>query len=216
MPVLIAQPVACRYAVHEAVPVLAGDRELGAEPVRDGHIQRTLEISPLELTEGGFDHAAKLLGRPLGSDIDGAADGVAAKQGALGAAQDFYTLDIHHVQHAAHCAGRINTVDISADSGVRGQTEIKLPNPADKHRGAVGQSADRRGGIEYDVWSEVRQFRYVVDHAPFQGLPRECGDGDGSVLQVLLPLLRGDDDLLYLRETGRRENQNEECNTHQQ
>ena len=105
LPVLITQPVAYRNAVHEAVPVLAGDRELGAEPVRDGHIQGTLEISPLELTEGGFDHAAKLPGRPLGSDIDGAADGVAAKQGALGAAQDFYTLDIHHVQHAADRAG---------------------------------------------------------------------------------------------------------------
>jgi len=82
----------------------------------------------------------------LGDDVDGAAFGVAAKQGALGTLQDFNAFNVIEGRAETLGTAQINAIDIDADALVAGGlvTVGQNPNAADVHDQSAGAGEEGR------------------------------------------------------------------------
>ncbi len=163
---------------------------------------------------------AVLAGRVLGDDADCTRRGVAAEQGALRPAQDFDAFQIGQFE-----CGTLRTSDVDAIEIKRDR--LVLPrhrSEADRTpHGEVGD-ADRACGLAHEKVRRLRgKVERVGDTICPQAILGDRGDRDRHVLQALLSLLRGDDDIRnahaafgILRKGGRRINHGDERGTAQQ
>ena len=67
----------------------------------------------------------------LREQLDGAADGVASRQRALRAAQDFDAIEIEQIEQRAGQRGQVDVVDVQADARFQREVEIGLADAAD-------------------------------------------------------------------------------------
>ena len=84
---------------HETILVELGDGRIHVKIVAEREIDLAEYIDPVIDAHSHTHLAFKFLMGFLGMDSDGAARGITAEQGALGAAQDFNTVNVDYVQH---------------------------------------------------------------------------------------------------------------------
>jgi hypothetical protein len=102
----------------------------------DGRLARDHQVGLVVAAVGPLSLAAGLVSEALGHVLDRAADGVAAVQRALRAAQHFDALDVEHVEHRALRAIDVDVVDIEADAGLVAPQRILLADAADVGSGS--------------------------------------------------------------------------------
>ena len=123
-----------------------------------------------------------------------AADGVAAEQGSLRAAQDLHVGDVAEFHGRADRAPHVDVVDVHADARIDGGRGIALPDAADEHlRGGV-VAGQRSVGMELDVRRHLVEIGGAHDLLPFERGGTERRHGDGRVLQAFGAASCGDDD----------------------
>src|SRR6185312_12054895 len=92
-------PVMARNAiVVPAVGLVVEIEELRRQGLRDRHVEHAARGKGIEPAVTDFELAAQLAGRRGPGDIDDAADGIAAEEGALRTAQHFDFGNIEEVQ----------------------------------------------------------------------------------------------------------------------
>ena len=168
---------------------------LQAERTPCGQVQVGAAAKGVAAAEGHLLLQAEFAARCRGGHADCAGSGVSAKQRALRTAQYLDTLDVGKIEDRADRATDIDAIQVHADLGVDGVVGRPRGDAADGHQ------RDRAYALVDDV--EVRCERVEVlqigDAVLAQHVGTECGDGDRYLLQVLLALLRSDDDLLQPR-----------------
>src|SRR5690606_1795320 len=100
--------------VHETVAVEGGGSEAGVQRVRERDVDLAVHVDAV--VGAGRDlqvPVGRVVGLPA-DDVDGTADGVAAEQRALRAAQDLDAVDVDEVQHAANGGGHVHAVHVDA------------------------------------------------------------------------------------------------------
>ena len=181
----------------EAVAILALDRDPPQYPVRpERAAQRTLEVDVVVITVGEPRVAAQFLGRLGGDQVDRAADGIAAVQGALGPAQHLDALEVEERSELRLRARDDRAVHVQRDTGL-----------AARRRGvradaAYGELRHVEVVAEVDARHDQLQVLDVVDVRGRKPLAAQGRDRRADFLQRLLAFLRGDDDFLELRRTG--------------
>ena len=163
-----------------------GRQAAGAAEVEGGQVEGAIELAVAEVAHAGAQLAAQLTGGFLGDHVDGTAGGVAAKQGALGAAQNFNPLDFRQLENVAGEFADIGAVQVNADGGfpVDGRVGGDRATNGDSRLGGVG------GQRRYlDIGGEGAEVHQVAHAFLFQLVLAEGGDGDGGVLQGLFAFL---------------------------
>jgi hypothetical protein len=148
-----------------------------------------IETTPLDLlvvvvAERAADLAAEGRFRPLGDDVDGAADRVAAIERALRPAQDLDPVDEQGSLRGLAVRSGVEAVRIDRDAGVGAQHIGQAADAAQAH--PVGAGVERQAG---------RKGGEVLDRADAHDVPRRVGEGrnrDRNFLKAFLALLRGD------------------------
>ena len=132
----------------------------------------------------------------LREQLDGAADGVAARQRALRTAQDFDALEVEQVEQRAGQRGQVDVVDVQADARFQREVEVGLADAADvgDEAGAVGLRLRR----EEDVGRLRGDFVDAGLAARLEHVAGDRGDGERRFLQILAAELRGHDDFFEL------------------
>ena len=138
-----------------------------------------------EIPSGDRGAAARLELRLLGEDLQGAGGGVLAEEGALGAAQDLHPFDIHQVAEGLAGAAAVDAVYEGADGRLQPGVVAGGAHAANAQGAAVGGAV---GGIDRDAGGDLLQAVEVLDAAGVEVLAREGADGNGDVLDGLLPL----------------------------
>ena len=127
-----------------------------------------------------------------GHVIDRAAGGVAAEQGTLGALEYFHPVDIEHREGLALGNGDITLVQVDRIGRLDNIVEVVLGDAANGELGVL--AGDVAAGM--DPRCERGDIKALLhSHRPHLGTGKG-GDDHGYVLQVFLPLLGGDGDLL--------------------
>ena len=179
----------------EAVALIAGDRRADAQHFaqrrRAGDDQVLLVIGADRGADGQFG-----LGRDARRHVlDGAADGVAAVQRALGPAQHLDALDVEDVEHRALGAGDIDVVHIKSHAGLEAPKRILLADTADEaDQGGVGAARD----LDRGVGALLLQDGDVRGAGLLQALGAEGRHCDRNLPQGFLAAAGGDDDFVHL------------------
>ena len=126
-----------------------------------------------------------------GVDSYGATRGITAEQGALGAAQDFNTVNINDVQHRTDAAGKINTIHVDAYTRVGRRDKISLADAADKHGCTIAATTIGVDIVKRHVRRQPGNFIDPLHPACFQALATEDGYRDRGILQTLFTLSGG-------------------------
>ncbi|MNJ30382.1 hypothetical protein D3C77_249800 [compost metagenome] len=177
-----------------AVAQVAGDGRRDAELVIEGQLGRGDQVALVVAAVGGADLAFRLVGvDALGDVFDGAADGVAAVQGALRAAQDLDALDVEDVQHRRLRAGDIDVVHIEADAGLEAPQRVLLAHAADE--GDQGRVRPARR-LQRQAGGGAGQFGDVRRAFLLQLFGREGRDGHRHVLERFVAAAGADDDVV--------------------
>ena len=132
-------------------------------------------------------------------DADGAGDRIAAEQRALRALYDLGALDVVEGRHHAAGAARPDAVDEHRDRRIAADAEVVGRDAA--HRERIGESVL---GLAAETRREIDDAADVAHPALLQHLAGEGGYRERHVLQRLLALLRGDDDLVEADDFRRR------------
>ena len=138
--------------------------------------------------------AFELVGRALGDHVDRAADGVAAVQRALRAAQDLGALDEQRRRRSVGHRGREDAVRVQRDGWIGADCVGQTAEAADRETIVVAIGDARR---------EAREIFHRVDAEQSARLARVRGHGDRYVLNVDCALFRGDDHFFEHRSSGR-------------
>ena len=161
---------------------VAGDAEANALGERARH--RGFEQGVVVVRVGAAHLGVEVFGRALGHDVDGAADGVAAVERALRAAQHFDPIDEDRRFASLHGRGGVDAVRIHRNRAIGGVGVAEAADAA--QRDAVGL-----GGI-LQARREVGDVLDRVDPDKVTLFRRKGGHGHRHVLQALLALFSGD------------------------
>ncbi len=179
-----------------AVVVLGRRRDADEQLVRDHReVGRGAGVQAVQAAVGAFDVAAVIAVRLQRIELDGAADGVLAGQGALRPALDLDPVQVEQVQQRPRHGGEVDVVDIDADARLQGQVEVGLADAADEghHRGAEGRAVGGQGHVG-GLGRHVGKAALV---AIFEHLGVDRRDGDRGLFQALLAELGGDHHLAH-------------------
>ena len=141
-----------RDPLLETVTILGRKRHLGIERFSD---QRSFDGTPhveaIVAAPGDFALHTEFITRAASHDVDRAADGIAAEQGALRAFQHLKTFDVEQVHVGADRAGQVNAIHVNANARLQVEREVLLPDAADICGKHVVAGAEGRGGIHVYV-----------------------------------------------------------------
>jgi hypothetical protein len=187
--VLVALVGAAGGVLVEALLLLVA---VGVQPKADRVGDRpgdgALQPGPLIALDEGAQRAAEFPVGTLGDGVDRATDGVAPVEGALGPAQHLDAVDEDRPAARVLDAGGVDPVVVGGHAIVDAEV-VGQPADAADHRAIQEGLVAQAGGEVGDV----------LDGDDADGvlhLRGDRGDGDRHVLQVLRPLLRGDDQFL--------------------
>src|SRR5690606_17524531 len=195
--------------VLDVTVVLAGDQgHLGGQAAEalpqgaDGRqVQVDLAVDQVVAAYPETGTAAEFAAGSGADDIDGAADGVLAVEGALGAPQYLDALDVGEIENGPGALAHIDAVQVQTDGALIGEVGgVGLDHAA---HGKQRSGGIPLGYIDIEVRGLVAEGVDVDDIPLVDGLGGQGGKGDGGVLQTLFALLGGDQDLLDLGVDGR-------------
>ena len=139
--------------------------------------------------DDGFDRSFELVGRFLVEDVDSAADGVTAVQGALWSTQYLDTLDVPEGRASrGQQVFRVDAVHVSGHTRITAQS-AEVPAYT-THGCVVGLNGGGR--------NVILQVFLVPDTKIFQEFAGEGGDRNRSILDGRFTSLCGDDNFLDL------------------
>ena len=175
----------------EAVTAVAGIGTADAEGRRQRQGAADQIVLLVVRTELGASHKGRFRAKRLGHVLDGAADGVAAVERALRAAQHFDAADVEDVEHRTLRASDIDVVNIEAHAGLEAPQRILLADAADEGdqrrvrttgdldrrvRRLLLQGGDVAGTRALETFGAQGRHR---DRHIFQGfVAAACGDDD--------------------------------------
>ena len=172
-------------AVALLFPVASeAELQVGRQRAGDRGFQQRAAI----VAHRGANFAVGLFGRALGDHVDRAADGVAAVERALRAAEHFDPVDEQRRAAGFNGRGGVDAVRIGSDAGVGGLH--------------VGQAADAAQADAVQlarIGQAGREVGHVLDGVDTQEVALLGGvgrNGDRDVMQALAPLFGGDDQFL--------------------
>src|SRR5690606_24746759 len=114
----VLEALAVEGVVVVAIALVVAVGEAGGQLVGDGQVEDALDVVEVVVAHLGLDPTFEFIGGFVGLDGQGATGGVAAEQGALGAAQDVLLANIEAAQVAADGAAEVDAVDVHAHGGV--------------------------------------------------------------------------------------------------
>ena len=120
----------------------AGEQRVGDQ----GKAARALDLGPVELAIGCLNEAVIIAVRFAREQLDGAADGVAAGQGALRTAQYLDPVKVQQVEQVTGDGAVINVIDVDADTRFYRRVEVRLADTADERD--HGAAERRTGGLQ--------------------------------------------------------------------
>ncbi len=129
--------------------------------------------------------------RFVGNVVHQSSGGVAPEQGALRALEDLYPIDVEQCKGLGLGDGDVALIQIDSIRRLDNVVEIVLGHPANRELGILSRQ------VAADVHAGAESGNVVTLLYAERGhlLARERGHCDRHVLQVLLSLLGGDDDL---------------------
>ena len=151
-------------------------------------------IVAAEIAQAGNDLAAEFAGRRLADQVDCAAFGVAAEQGALRTLEDFDPLDFEQTCVQAVLAGEVDAVDVDADAGFACRLVGVARDDATDTDGQCGL-ARFIGGNAQRRDRAVAQVEQALHVTLLDVFIAHHGNGDRGLLQVRLTLGGGHDDV---------------------
>ena len=192
--VVIGRIVVLAAAVFGPAVVLV---HRGGQPPGDGvadrAAERRLRLGLVIAAVGEVHEAVDLVGRPLTDEVNHPTRRVPPEQRSLRTAQHFDALQVEELKAQSAGGGTVDVVDVHRDGVLVGVGEVVQPHAAQE------EVDDARLGIWRRV-DEPRRHRHdvrAVGEAELADLlVAEGSDRDTDVLEALLALLRGDDDLL--------------------
>src|SRR5690606_8618277 len=180
----VLEALAVEGVVVVAIALVVAVGEAGGQLVGDGQVEDALDVVEVVVAHLGLDPTSELIGGFVGLDGQGATGGVAAEQGALGAAQHFHLANIEEARVAADGAAEVDAVDVHAHGGVGYGVGAVLGLAANRGvddaggvgtTGAYGKAG--RGPLQ------VVHFLDALDHQHPLGHGRH---GDGGGLQAFI------------------------------
>ena len=151
------------------------------------------------IAEGELDLSARVLGRLGAYHADGAGEVVATEKGSLRAAQYFYPFDVEGIVEYAGISGQGYAVHRDARLGVGIRVRVE---EGDAAYGDLADIGDQPETGQHHIGRDALQIRQVVGAVVLEQAAVHRGDGDGYVLNALLPLLCGDDDFFEYHVAG--------------
>src|SRR5437016_7842038 len=179
--------------VDIAVLARVGAGQTAGEMVGQLEVGAGAQVDAVAAAVGDRHIAAALARRLARYEADGAALGVAPVERTLRSAQDFDALDIEQVEICAGQAWIVDIVDVEPHAGLESRIEIRLAEATD-----VGDDRFAEGGrlgTQVHARRVVQDIRELGRALRLDLLRRERRDRDRRVLQFLLAVLRGHDDL---------------------
>ncbi|MNE07107.1 hypothetical protein D3C80_997140 [compost metagenome] len=175
---------------------LFGDGGQAAQQVgRDLTRDIALDLVAVERAVLGVEAGAEVGGRGVGDDVDGAAGGVAAIEGALRAAQHLHAGDVEQGALCGHRIGVGDFIDIDADGRGVVRGVFARADAADAElRLAAAELA-----VDLHVGHGVFQVVDDRDALFIQLFAADDAERDAYVLAGLLTALGGDDDFANRR-----------------
>ena len=122
-------------------------------------------------------------------DAEQTADGVAAEQRALRAAQDFDAVGVGHLHQRAGVGGEIHAIEVHSHSGVERLFNVVQLHATD----GDGRRAVAQRGVDDEVGGQLGHTLNVAGIRLLEGGGIQRGDRDGHLLHAFLALLRSDD-----------------------
>jgi hypothetical protein len=150
------------------------------------------------VTPAAIARTAELEFGRLGDDVDHAGRGVLAEDGALRPLQHLDALQLAQVAERHAAARAIDAIDHRPDRRFQAGVVADGADAANPDRGL--RPAAGRGDAE--AGSQDLQVLHVAHTRVLKLLARHHVHDDRNVLEVLLPLLGGDDDRLHLGSFG--------------
>ena len=204
---VLAQVFAEADVVDIALAVAGVEGHTQGRILAHRQIDKAFRGQAAEALRAGLEAAAQgLRVRLVGVQVDGAGESVAAVQRALRAFQHFDALDIEVGLGLLRRARAVYAVEEeTGDGGVIGKSVVGV-GAAHGHLGVRADKAVAHAG------GDQLQAGNVGDARALHGALVQSGDRDADILQVLLALLRGDDDFfqdkaLRQRRAGQRAGQ---------
>ncbi len=151
-------------------------------------------------TVGHIDGAGVISLRLLGEQPDRSTQAVLAEQSSLRTAQHFDAIQVQQVHVGAGQCAVVDIIDIDADARIGRVDEVRSVDAAHAD-GCVGSVAGVRLH-EIRIRDDAAQLLHVADALLLEALALHGCDRDRRVLQVLLAVLGGHDDLLQLPVVG--------------
>src|SRR5262249_1479363 len=142
----------------------------------------------------GVIHARGLLRH----ETDRAALGVTTLEGTLRSAQHFDALDVKQVEIRTRQAWIVDIIDVQTDARLEGGIEVSLAEAADVGGDRIAEG--RRLLAKHHAGRCVQDIGELLRTLLLDLLGSDRSDRDRYVLQLLLAILRGDDDLLERRD----------------
>ena len=130
--------------------------------------------------------------RLVRDDVDRAAGRVATVECSLRPAQHLDPLEIFGFEPAADGGADVDPIDVERDRRILGQRHVVLADAADEQPDGVGTAVEI---VDEQVGNLSDEVANLGDLVVLELLLAERGDRDRHVDQLLLALLRGDDDV---------------------
>src|SRR5690606_1455899 len=150
------------------------------------------DLIAVERAVFGVETGLEIGGRGVGDDIDGAAGGVAAVQGALRSAQDFQTGDVEHRALRGHGVGVGHFIDSDADGRSVVRRVFARADAADAELGLTAAEL----AVDLHVGDGVLKIVDDRDALLIELFAADDAERYADVLAGLFAALGGDDDLI--------------------
>ena len=177
----LVQPLVQGDVAAEAVVVVGSDRGAQGHGIADGKIDRTARSHQAVVAHSYIGLAGKFFGvGRLGNHVDGAARGVLAEQGALGAAQHFDAFEVQEIRMQGKRRGHVDAVQVIGHGGVGDGILV----------GLVAHAAYRDNGLETfvlgdgDAGGDTAEVHEGGEVAVVHVFARQSGHGLREVLQA--------------------------------
>ncbi len=180
---------------RDVAVIVIGDRGQAHEQLvrNQGEVDAAARLQTIEAAVGALQIAAAVAGGLLGVQLDRAADGVLAGQGALRTAENLHPVQVQEVEDRSGQRGIVDVVHVETDARLQRRVEVVLADAAD--RGAQRRTEGRALGLQGHVGGLVGHLLDAGLPALLQHLGVDRGDGDRRLLHVLRTELGGDDHL---------------------
>ena len=192
--VLVAEVLAIELASDVTVALAHAQREARGPVATERQVEGAERFTKVVFAQTDAHGVAGVGSGFVGGQQHRAADGVAAEQGSLRAAQDLHVGDVAKFHGRAHRAAHVDIVDVHADARVDGGRGIALADAANEHlRGGV-VAGQRSVGMELDVRRHLVEIGGADDLLPLERVGAQRSHRHGRVLQAFGAAPRGDDD----------------------